>query len=268
MWMPINKRSFLSPGSPYDWAKWHFILTVNLTVVGEQRVYSRWSEWVPACVCVCMDGCNEDVTSLAVQPDTSSSIQLGGNAAHKPSWPYCAPAPRKSAASHLKKAQSNTAGIKPLHCERLTDQPPCIAWAGKCLDALTRISVYIFPIHGDASARALLVLSCAFVLNGFSRGPQNAPHCAHYTDWIALLWEKQKHNAQFLEYLCNLVGQRTMDNAFPLGLMSACFFCFCFLTPSGWRFSVQGKWLNWAIISARKPTGRWFLKTGLTPSLL
>ncbi|XP_063330556.1 neuronal vesicle trafficking-associated protein 1-like [Pelmatolapia mariae] len=64
-----------------------------------------------------MDGCNEDVTSLAVQPDTSSSIQLGGNAAHKPSWPYCAPAPRKSAASHLKKAQSSTAGIKPLHCE-------------------------------------------------------------------------------------------------------------------------------------------------------
>lgn len=211
MWMPLNKRSFLSPGSPYDWAKWHFILTVNLTVVGEQRVYSRWSEWVPACVCVCvcMDGCNEDVTSLAVQPDTSSSIQLGGNAAHKPSWPYCAPAPRKSAASHLKKAQSSTAGIKPLHCERLTDQPPCIAWAGKCLDALTRISVYIFPPSRwciSPSFACPLLRFCAQRV--FSWPTKRPTSCTlHWLDCIVVfLWEKQKHNAQFLEYLCNLVG--------------------------------------------------------------
>lgn len=55
-----------------------------------------------------MDGCDEDVTSLAVQPDASSNIQPGGSAAHSPSCSHCAPAPQIGCVTPKEKTKKTT----------------------------------------------------------------------------------------------------------------------------------------------------------------
>lgn len=179
------------------------------------------------------------------------------------SWPYCAPDPRKSAASHLQHKKYiaaldnifSTPGETRCFPKRFSAE----------LVSIRMREIRYIPARGYTSvplcrsrARPLLRFC---VLTGFllgHKGPLVVPwDCAAVCMW------KNKRKPTWLRIgFVKRKGHRKWSMLRSFRSNTHMF------TPlrSGF-FLLQRKWSNWGIISATKIPGRWCLKTGLTPSL-
>lgn len=142
---------------------------------------------------MCADGWDEDVTSLAVQPDASSSIQFGGKGGAQTQLVIlCSGSPQIGCVTP-QKAASSAGAIKSPHREK---HAVWRRYSAELVSVWMRWIVFFFPpLHGDASVplyvEASRVLSCAFVLHRLPRGPRGASHRAQHCVWSVCMCIKK-----------------------------------------------------------------------------